>query len=70
MKTSIPKLMTYDTILQEKVHYPQEKHLKNIRQLTFGGNNAEAYWSFDGTMLTFQSDYAAWGCLLYTSRCV
>ena len=29
--------------------------MKNIRQLTFGGDNAEAYWSFDGTMLTFQS---------------
>lgn len=40
---------------------PQEKHLKNLRQLTFGGNNAEAYWSFDGKSLTFQSDYAAWG---------
>ncbi|HRG37319.1 MAG: PD40 domain-containing protein [Saprospiraceae bacterium] len=61
MNTSIPKIMTYDTIPQEKVHFPQEKHLKNVRQLTFGGNNAEAYWSFDGTMLTFQSDYAKWG---------
>ena len=24
---------------------PQEKHLRNIRQLTFGGENAEAYFS-------------------------
>lgn len=40
---------------------PQETHLKNVRQLTFGGNNAEAYWSPDGKMLTFQSDYAKWG---------
>lgn len=40
---------------------PQEKHLKNVRQLTFGGNNAEAYWSPNGKMLTFQSDYAGWG---------
>lgn len=31
-----------------QIHYPQETHLKNIRQLTFGGDNAEAYWSFDG----------------------
>lgn len=38
-----------------------EKHLKNIRQLTYGGNNAEAYFSFDGTMLTFQSDAKKWG---------
>lgn len=40
---------------------PQETHLKNVRQVTFGGNNAEAYWSPDGTMLTFQSDFAKWG---------
>lgn len=32
-----------------------EKHLKNIRQLTFGGENAEAYFSFDGKKLIFQS---------------
>jgi Tol biopolymer transport system component len=38
-----------DTIL-----YPQEKHFKNIRQLTFGGDNAEAYFSFDGKYLIFQ----------------
>jgi Tol biopolymer transport system component len=28
--------------------------LKNIRQLTFGGDNAEAYWSYDGKYLVFQ----------------
>jgi Tol biopolymer transport system component len=32
-----------------------EKHLADIRQLTFGGENAEAYWSPDGTKLIFQS---------------
>jgi len=41
---------------------PEEmKYLKNIKQLTFGGNNAEAYWSFDDSMLIFQSDYSEWG---------
>jgi len=34
---------------------PQERHLRNLRQLTFGGENAEAYWSFDETKLIFQS---------------
>jgi Tol biopolymer transport system component len=34
---------------------PQEKHLRNIRQLTFGGENAEAYFSSDGKQLIFQS---------------
>ncbi len=34
---------------------PQEKHLRNVRQLTFGGENAEAYFSSDGRQLIFQS---------------
>lgn len=38
-----------------------EKHLKNIKQLTFGGDNAEAYFSFDGTKLTFQARNPKWG---------
>jgi len=32
-----------------------ERHLANIRQLTVGGKNAEAYFSFDGDRLIFQS---------------
>lgn len=38
-----------------------EKHLKNIKQLTFGGDNAEAYFSPDSKKLTFQSNYSNWG---------
>ncbi len=38
----------------DTVHYPEEKHFKNIRQLTFGGDNAEAYFSYDGKWLIFQ----------------
>ncbi len=45
---------------QDTLKYPQEKHLKNLRQLTFGGDNAEAYWSFDSHKLTFQATRAAW----------
>ena len=33
----------------------EEKHLRNIRQLTFGGQNAEAYFSADDKKLIFQS---------------
>jgi Tol biopolymer transport system component len=33
---------------------PDETHLRNLRQLTFGGENAEAYWSPDGTRLIYQ----------------
>ncbi|MFZ4634925.1 MAG: TolB family protein [Saprospiraceae bacterium] len=43
------------------VHAQSEPHLQNIRQLTFGGDNAEAYWSPDGQWLTFQSNNPAWG---------
>ena len=34
---------------------PEERHLRNVRQLTFGGENAEAYFSFDDKWLSFQS---------------
>lgn len=33
---------------------PGERHLRNIRQITFGGNNAEAYFSRSGKQLIFQ----------------
>jgi len=39
---------------------PREIHLKNIRQLTFGGQNAEAYWSPDGKWITFQTRQPQW----------
>jgi Tol biopolymer transport system component len=35
--------------------YEGERHLSNIRQLTVGGENAEAYFSHDGKRLIFQS---------------
>lgn len=38
----------------DSLKYPQEKHLKNLRMLTFEGENAEAYWSFDNKQLVFQ----------------
>ena len=41
--------------------YPEEKYFKSIRQITFGGDNAEAYWSFDDSMMIFQSNNKEWG---------
>jgi len=38
----------------DSLRYADETHLRNIRQLTFGGDNAEAYWSYDGKKLVFQ----------------
>ncbi|MDX1547013.1 MAG: hypothetical protein R3247_08505 [Rhodothermales bacterium] len=43
----------------DSLRFPGEVHLRNIRQLTFGGNNAEAYWSYDDEQLVFQSDWTA-----------
>jgi TolB protein len=44
-----------------ELHYKEEGHLKNVRQLTYGGDNAEAYWSYDDTRLVFQSTNPKWG---------
>src|SRR5262245_13127955 len=40
----------------------REVHLRNVRQLTFGGENAEAYWSPDGTRLILQSKREPYAC--------
>ncbi len=42
--------------------YEGERHLKDIRQLTFGGENAEAYFAPDGRHLIFQSTPRGAGC--------
>jgi TolB protein len=44
-----PGIVQSDTILFEG-----EKHFANVQQLTFGGDNAEAYFSFDGKWIIFQ----------------
>lgn len=41
---------------------PGETHLANIKQLTFGGQNAEAYFSYDGSELIFQSTRDSMQC--------
>lgn len=51
---------TYRVKYTDSLRYDDESHLKNIRQLTFGGDNAEAYFSFDGTKLVFQANNPAW----------
>ena len=45
------------------LHDPREIHLGDVRQLTSGaGENAEAYWSPDGSSLIFQSTRAPYAC--------
>lgn len=45
----------------DSLRYEQEAHLKNIKQLTFGGDNAEAYFSFGGDELVLQITNEEWG---------
>jgi TolB protein len=49
-----PKESLRASFTDDTLHYPDEKHFKNVQQLTFGGDNAEAYFSFDGKWIIFQ----------------
>ena len=54
---------------KKELVFEGEKHLKNIKQLTFGGENAEAYFSFDGKQLIFQAKRDGRGCdQIYTMK--
>jgi TolB protein len=47
----------------EPLLYPgEEKHLANVQQLTFGGQNAEAYFSMDNKYLIYQSTGDTFKC--------
>ncbi len=46
----------------DKLAVEGEKYLKNIKQLTLSGENAEAYFSSDGKQLIFQSKRDGRGC--------
>ncbi|GMU96687.1 TolB family protein [Ignavibacterium album] len=48
--------------LSEQFKFDGEKNLKNIRMLTEVGENAEAYFSFDGKKLIFQSTVDSLNC--------
>jgi len=51
---------------QDPIPHPpaegRETHLQNLKQLTFGGQNAEAYFSFDGRIVIFQSTRPPFEC--------
>jgi TolB protein len=42
------------THAQDSIHFAGENHFKNVRQLTFGGDNAECYFGFDNSTVVFQ----------------
>ncbi len=60
-KTETPAT-TADAV-SDTLRYAEEKHLKNLKQLTFGGDNAEAYFSFNDKFLSFQSTNRKWGTM-------
>ena len=53
-RANVPFAIHYSPITNDTILYPEETHFKNIQQLTFGGDNAEAYFSFDSKWLIFQ----------------
>lgn len=57
-KYALEEVLNIDTL-----KYEEEVHLKNVRQLTFGGDNAEAYWSFDNKSLVFQRKHEPSGIM-------
>mgnify|MGYP001593399817 FL=1 len=52
-----PGAVARDSLIQ-----PGELHFAQLWQLTFGGENAEAYWSDDGKKLIFQAAREGWPC--------
>ena len=50
-----PLLSLAPAVHAQPLTNPQERRFGEIRQLTFQGENAEAYWAFDGSRLIFQS---------------
>ena len=59
-------LLTFTAVSQAQdanvLHDEREVHLADVQQMTFGGENAEAYWSPDGKELVFQSTRPPLGC--------
>jgi TolB protein len=61
----VPAPPASNTLSRFPIHRPsdpREHHLTNLRQLTDGIQNAEAYFSFDGTKLSFQSTRPPYQC--------
>jgi len=57
-RDSLPADTAEYSAADDTLRFDGERYFANVRQLTFGGNNAEAYWDPDGDRLVFQSDHA------------
>jgi Tol biopolymer transport system component len=58
----VPRPQAQQAPASSKLQYAGEKHLANIKQLTFEGENAEAYFARDGKKLIFQRAVKGDGC--------
>lgn len=54
--------MIWSDVSTQDLTQPREKHFDNMRQLTFKGENAEAYFSGDDNILIFQSTRDEYDC--------
>ena len=52
----------HDVPVADTLRLAGEAHLRNVRQLTFGGDNAEAYFSPDGEELVMQTTAPPYAC--------
>ena len=69
IKPAAPSVDSKQTNTASSLVLPNEKHLRNLKQLTFGGENAEAYFSSEGKQLIFQSTRDGRGCdQIYTMK--
>jgi TolB protein len=50
-----------NTAIKSESHF-LERHMKNVTQLTFDGDNGEAYFSPDGLQLIYQSNREGYAC--------
>jgi hypothetical protein len=58
-KTTVVKA---DPTAPKNLAMPDEHHFANLKQITFGADNAEAYWSFAGDRLIFQTNHKPYQC--------
>jgi Tol biopolymer transport system component len=58
----VPLAVAADSPEPAGLLFEGEGRLANVVQLTFGGQNAEAYWSPDGSRLVFQATPEPGGC--------
>jgi len=59
-ETKVTPPEVVDTLSKESLIKNGETYFKDLKQLTFGGDNAEAYWSFDDSKLVFQVTNPDW----------